>query len=77
MPNAPVQMRMFEDEEPLEVKLTPMDARISDVMNKRSNRLQDYNYKFGANQSRTSLGKDSAGEIQIRRNNSYLHENVD
>ena len=45
--NAPVQMRMFEDEE-TEIKLTPMDARISDVMNKRSNRLQDYNYKFSS-----------------------------
>ena len=71
----PVQMRMFEDE-PDEI-LNPIDCRISDVMSKRSNRLQDYNYKFGNNQSRTSLGKDSAGEIQIRRNNSVLHDNVD
>ena len=78
MPNtAPVQMRMFEDEEAVEVKLNPIDAKISDVMNKRSNSLKDYNYKFGANQSRTSIGKDSSGEIQIRRNNSFLHENVD
>ena len=76
--NAPVQMRMFEDEE-TEIKLTPMDARISDVMNKRSNRLQDYNYKFGSvnTQSRTTVGKDSSGEFQIRKNNSYLHDNVD
>ena len=29
------------------------------------------------NQSRTSMGKDSAGEMQIRKNNSYLHDNVD
>lgn len=77
--NAPVQMRMFEDEE-TEIKLTPMDARISDVMNKRSNRLQDYNYKFSSStnaQSRTTVGKDSSGEFQIRKNNSYLHDNVD
>lgn len=77
--NTPVQMRMFEDEE-TEIKLTPMDARISDVMNKRSNRLQDYNYKFSSSanaQSRTTVGKDSSGEFQIRKNNSYLHDNVD
>ena len=57
-----------------------MDARISDVMNKRSNRLQDYNYKFNSSanaQSRTTVGKDSSGEFQIRKNNSYLHDNVD
>jgi cell division protein ftsZ len=73
------QLDMFAEEEDIESSLNPIDSRISDVMKRsRSNRLQDYNYKFGSNnQSRTSMGKDSAGEMQIRKNNSYLHDNVD
>jgi cell division protein FtsZ len=31
----------------------------------------------GNNQSRTSLGMDSNNDIQLRSNNSYLHDNVD
>ncbi|AMD85833.1 cell division protein FtsZ [Capnocytophaga haemolytica] len=74
--NTPVQMRMFDDED--DASLDPINGKISDVMTKRSSRLQDYNYKFGSgNQSRTSVGKDSSGEFQIRKNNSYLHDNVD
>ena len=70
-----VQTRMFEEEEQ---KLSPIDAPISDVLNKRSSNLKTYNHTFGsAGQSRTTVGKDSAGEMQIRRNNSFLHDNVD
>lgn len=36
--NTPVQVRMFEGEE-TEAKLILMDARISDIINRRSNRL--------------------------------------
>ena len=71
-----VQTRMFAEDE--EQKLSPMDAPISDVLNKRSSNLKTYNHTFGnAGQSRTTVGKDSAGEMQIRRNNSFLHDNVD
>ncbi|GIM54404.1 cell division protein FtsZ [Capnocytophaga cynodegmi] len=76
------QISMFLDEEPQEID--PINSRISDVMAKRSNRLQNYNHIFGSsnnysenNQSRTSISKDSSGEYQIRRNNSFLHDNVD
>ena len=69
-----VQTSMFDDEQ----KLSPIDAPISDVLNKRSSNLKTYNHNFGnAGQSRTTVGKDSAGEMQIRRNNSFLHDNVD
>ena len=71
-----VQTRMFAEDE--EQKLSPMDAPISDVLNKRSSNLKTYKHTFGnADQSRTTVGKDSAGEMQIRRNNSFLHDNVD
>ncbi|GET46691.1 cell division protein FtsZ [Capnocytophaga felis] len=76
------QMSMFLDEESQEID--PVNSRISDVMARRSNRLQNYNHVFGSssnysenNQSRTSISKDSSGEYQIRRNNSFLHDNVD
>lgn len=80
------QMSMFleTEEDPSEEQRDPLNSRISDVMNRRSNRLQDYNYKFnsavnnnGSGYSRTSIGKDSSGEFQIRKNNSFLHDNVD
>ena len=76
------QMSMFlETEEDIEID--PLNSKISDVMAKRSNRLQSYNYKFGMNNqtenglSRMSVSKDSSGEYQIRKNNSFLHDNVD
>ena len=76
------QMSMFlETEEDIEID--PLNSKISDVMAKRSNRLQSYNYKFGMNNqtenglSRMSVSKDSSGEYQIRKNNFFLHDNVD
>jgi len=35
------------------------------------------NERIGNNQSRTSLGTDSNDDIQLRSNNSFLHDNVD
>lgn len=75
------QMSMFAEEE-ASPEMNPVDNRISDVMAKRSNCLQNYNHTFGSassdnSQSRTSISKDSSGEYQIRRNNSFLHDNVD
>lgn len=76
------QMRMFEEEE--QPNLDPINNRISEVMSKRSGRLQDYNHKFqqtngytADNHSRSSISQDSFGDFQIRKNNSFLHDNVD
>ncbi|MDO5104280.1 cell division protein FtsZ [Capnocytophaga sp.] len=74
------QMSMFTEDEVEEID--PLNSKISDVMAKRSNRLQSYNHIFGGSQSennhsRTSISQDSSGEFQIRRNNSFLHDNVD
>jgi cell division protein FtsZ len=33
--------------------------------------------QFGSNHSRMSLGKDSNDDVQLRSNNSFLHDNVD
>lgn len=74
------QMSMFLEEDTEEID--PLNSKISDVMAKRSNRLQNYNHVFGGSSSenshsRTSISQDSSGEYQIRRNNSFLHDNVD
>ncbi len=74
------QISMFLEEDTEEID--PVNSKISDVMAKRSNRLQNYNHIFGGSQSennhsRTSISQDSSGEFQIRRNNSFLHDNVD
>ncbi len=74
------QISMFLEEDSEEID--PVNSKISDVMAKRSNRLQNYNHIFGGSQSenshsRISISQDSSGEFQIRRNNSFLHDNVD
>ncbi|WP_288896227.1 cell division protein FtsZ [uncultured Capnocytophaga sp.] len=80
-PSAPVQMTMFDEEELLGgIKPTPENATIDQVLNNsnsRSGYLSKYNHTFGAAQSRTSVAKDSAGDTQLRKNNSYLHDRAD
>ncbi|CEN44492.1 cell division protein FtsZ [Capnocytophaga canis] len=75
------QMDMFTESESNDPFNNPIPANI---MKTRSNRLQDYNYKFNTSNytdsnshSRTSISRDSSGEIQFRKNNSFLHDNVD
>ena len=78
------QMILFSDEDEKK-NIDPVNSRISDVMTRRSDSLHKYNHKFGQtnngytdnNHSRISIGKDSSGEFQIRKNNSFLHDNVD
>lgn len=80
-PSAPVQMTMFDEEELLGgIKPTPENATIDQVLNNnRSGYLSKYNHTFGSSvaQSRTSVAKDSAGDTQLRKNNSYLHDRAD
>ena len=80
-PSAPVQMTMFDEEELLGgIKPTPENATIDQVLNNnRSGYLSKYNHTFGSGvaQSRTSVAKDSAGDTQLRKNNSYLHDRAD
>ena len=79
-PSAPVQMTMFDEEELLGgIKPTPENATIDQVLNNnRSGYLSKYNHTFGSvAQSRTSVAKDSAGDTQLRKNNSYLHDRAD
>ena len=80
-PSAPVQMTMFDEEELLGgIKPTPENATIHQVLNNnRSGYLSKYNHTFGSSvaQSRTSVAKDSAGDTQLRKNNSYLHDRAD
>ena len=80
-PSAPVQMTMFDEEELLGgIKPTPENATIEQVLNNnRSGYLSKYNHTFGSSvaQSRTSVAKDSAGDTQLRKNNSYLHDRAD
>ena len=80
-PSAPVQMTMFDEEELLGgIKPTPENATIDQVLNNnRSGYLSKYNHTFGSSvaQSRTSVAKDSAGDTQLRKNNSYLHYRAD
>lgn len=77
------QMSMFNEQEERPTHLDPINNKISEVMAKRSGRLQEYNHKFKPsngyenNQSRMSVGRDSSGDFQIRKNNPYLHDNVD
>lgn len=79
--SAPVQMTMFDEEELLGgIKPTPENATIDQVLNNnRSGYLSKYNHTFGSSvaQSRTSVAKDSAGDTQLRKNNSYLHDRAD
>ena len=80
-PSTPVQMTMFDEEELLGgIKPTPENATIDQVLNNnRSGYLSKYNHTFGSSvaQSRTSVAKDSAGDTQLRKNNSYLHDRAD
>ena len=80
-PSAPVQMNMFDEEELFGgIKPTPENATIDQVLNNnRSGYLSKYNHTFGSSvaQSRTSVAKDSAGDTQLRKNNSYLHDRAD
>ncbi|MFJ1425053.1 cell division protein FtsZ [Capnocytophaga canimorsus] len=80
------QTRIFDDVE--KETIDPMNSTISEVLRTRTrpNVLKTYNHKFNISgqsefeekkPSRMSFGVDSSGEIQIRTNNSYLHDNVD
>ena len=63
------------DEEVAE-EIDPMNSPISELLKERAEerrrKMKDFNYM-----SRTSIGLDDNDDIQLRSNNSFLHDNVD
>ena len=68
--------------------ISPLEMTIEETLklraDERRRKLKEFNYKFHNNpssgfnsNSRMSLGTDSNDDVQLRSNNSFLHDNVD
>lgn len=60
-------------------KFNAASTQINDLENEPAYKRMgvDLNQNYGANVSRTSLSSDRNNDLQLRSNNSFLHDNVD